>query len=97
MSKIQDKFKELKSKNEKALISYIMTGFPNENSTLSIIEGLVNGGADIIELGFPFSDPIADGPVIQNASTVSLNKGTKIEKFFRIVKKLGRRQTFHLF
>ena len=91
MPKIQDKFKELKSKNEKALISYIMIGFPNEHTTLSIVRGLVNGGADIIELGFPFSDPIADGPVIQNASTVSLNKGAKIEKFFRIVKKIRKR------
>ena len=97
MSKIQDKFKELKSKNEKALISYIMTGFPNENTTLSIVRGLVNGGTDIIELGFPFSDPIADGPVIQNASTISLNKGAKIEKFFRIVKKLEGKQIRHLF
>jgi len=43
MPKIQDKFKELKSKNEKALISYIMTGFPNENTTLSIVRGLVRG------------------------------------------------------
>jgi len=90
MPKIQDKFKELKSKNEKALISYIMTGFPNEHTTLSIVRGLVNGGTDIIELGFPFSDPIADGPVIQNASTISLNKGAKIEKFFRIVKKIRK-------
>jgi len=90
MSKIQDKFKELKSKNEKALISYIMTGFPNDYTTLSIIRGLVKGGTDIIELGFPFSDPIADGSVIQNASTVSLNKGAKIEKFFRIVKKIRK-------
>jgi len=90
MTKIQDKFKELKSKNEKALISYIMTGFPNENTTLSIVRGLVRGGADIIELGFPFSDPIADGPVIQNASTVSLNKGAKIEKFFSLVKKIRK-------
>jgi len=90
MSKIQDKFKELKSKNEKALISYIMTGFPNENATLSIVRGLVKGGADILELGFPFSDPIADGPVIQNASTVSLNNGAKIEKFFKIVKKIRK-------
>jgi len=90
MSRIQDKFKELKSKNEKALISYIMTGFPNENTTLSIVRGLVRGGTDIIELGFPFSDPIADGPVIQNASTVSLNKGAKIEKFFSLVKKIRK-------
>ena len=97
MSRIQDKFKELKSKNEKALISYIMVGFPNENTTLSIVRGFVNGGTDIIELGFPFSDPIADGPVIQNASTISLNNGAKIEKFFKVVKKLERKQTFHLF
>ena len=90
MSKIQDKFKELKSKNEKALISYIMTGFPNENVTLSIVRGLVKGGTDIIELGFPFSDPIADGPVIQNASTISLNRGAKIEKFFNLVKKIRK-------
>ena len=90
MSKIQDKFKELKSKNEKALISYIMTGFPNENTTLSIVRGLVNGGTDIIELGFPFSDPIADGPTIQMASTESLNKGTKIDDFFSIVKKIRK-------
>ncbi len=90
MPKIQDKFKELKSKNEKALISYIMTGFPNENTTLSIVRGLVRGGTDIIEFGFPFSDPIADGPVIQNASTVSLNKGAKTEKFFSLVKKIRK-------
>ena len=90
MSKIKDKFKELKSKNEKAFISYIMTGFPNEKATLSIVRGLVKGGTDIIELGFPFSDPIADGPVIQNASTVSLNKGAKIEKFFGLVKKIRK-------
>jgi tryptophan synthase alpha chain len=96
MSKIQDKFKELKSKNEKALISYIMAGYPNENTTLSIINGLVNGGTDIIELGFPFSDPIADGPVIQNASTISLNKGIKIEKFFRIVKKIRKKTNIPL-
>jgi tryptophan synthase alpha chain len=90
MPKIQDKFKELKSKNEKALISYIMVGFPNENTTLSVVRGFVNGGTDIIELGFPFSDPIADGPVIQNASTISLNNGAKIEKFFKIVKKIRK-------
>jgi len=90
MSKIQDKFKELKSKNEKALISYTMVGFPNENTTLSIVRGFVHGGTDIIELGFPFSDPIADGPVIQNASTISLNNGAKIEKFFKVVKKIRK-------
>ena len=96
MSRIKEKFNELKAKKEKALVSYIMTGYPSENATLLAIRGLVKGGADIIELGFPFSDPIADGPVIQNASTVSLNKGAKIEKFFRIVKKIRKKTNIPL-
>ena len=88
MSRIKEKFRELNSKKEKALVSYIMVGYPSESATLSAIRGLVKGGADIIELGFPFSDPIADGPVIQKASTGSLNNGIKIEKFFKLVKKI---------
>ncbi len=90
MSRIKEKFAELEAKNQKALISYIMVGFPNEKATISAVRGLVKGGVDIIELGFPFSDPIADGPVIQNASTISLKKGTKINKFFNIVKKIRK-------
>jgi len=90
MSKIKEKFAELERKNQKALISYIMAGFPNERTTISTVRGLVKGGADIIELGFPFSDPLADGPVIQNASTISLEKGTRINKFFSLVKKIRK-------
>jgi len=90
MSRIKEKFAELKAKNEKALISYIMVGFPNQRATLSAVKGLVKGGTDIIELGFPFSDPLADGPVIQNASTVSLENGTKINNFFSLVKKIRK-------
>ena len=90
MSRIKEKFEELEKRNEKALISYIMLGFPNEKATMSTIRGLVKGGVDIIELGFPFSDPLADGPVIQNASTISLEKGTNISKFFNIVKKIRK-------
>lgn len=90
MSRIKEKFAELKKKNQKALISYIMVGFPNEKATVSTVRGLIKGGVDIIELGFPFSDPLADGPVIQNASTVSLENGTKITKFFNIVKRIRK-------
>ena len=90
MSRIKEKFEELEKRNEKALISYIMLGFPNEKATMSTIRGLVKGGVDIIELGFPFSDPLADGPVIKNASTISLEKGTNISKFFNIVKKIRK-------
>jgi tryptophan synthase alpha chain len=90
MSRIKEKFNELKASNQRALISYIMAGFPNEKSTLSVIRGLVKGGVDIIELGFPFSDPLADGPTIQNASTISLEKGTKISRFFNLVKQIRK-------
>jgi len=90
MSRIKEKFNELSSKKEKALVSYIMAGYPSESATLVAVRGLVKGGADIIELGFPFSDPIADGPTIQKASTGSLNNGLKIEKFFKLVKKIRK-------
>ena len=90
MSKINEKFAELKGKNQKGLVAYIMAGFPDEKSTILTVRGLVKGGVDIIELGFPFSDPLADGPVIQNASTISLEKGTKINKFFNLVKKIRK-------
>ena len=90
MTRIKEKFTELDAKKEKALIAYIMVGYPNENVTLAAVKGLIKGGADIIELGFPFSDPLADGPMIQNASTISLEAGTKINKFFNIVKKIRK-------
>lgn len=90
MSRINQKFNELRAKKEKALITYIMVGYPSERDTLSVVRGLIKGGADIIELGFPFSDPLADGPVIQNASMISLEKGTKIKKFFELVRKIRK-------
>ena len=90
MSKIKNKFLDLKSKNQKALIAYVVAGYPNENETLSAIRGLVKGGADIIELGLPFSDPLADGPVIQNASYIALQKGINLSKFLSLVKKIRK-------
>ncbi|SRR5579885_288429 len=88
MSRIQDKFLELKSKNQKAFIAYAMAGYPNDKETISIIRSLVNGGADIVEIGLPFSDPLADGPVIQNASFQALQKGMNLYRFLKIVKKI---------
>ncbi len=95
-SRIKNKFLELDSKNEKALIAYTMVGYPNEKDTLAVIRGLIKGGADIIELGFPFSDPLADGLVIQNASTVSLDRGTNLEQFFRLVRKIRQESNIPL-
>lgn len=90
ISRIQAKFNELASKGQKALITYVMVGYPSQKDTLSAIRGLIRGGADIIELGFPFSDPLADGPIIQNASMVSLEKGTKLGQFFEIVREIRK-------
>jgi tryptophan synthase alpha chain len=67
---------------------YVMVGYPNGKKTLQVVRGIIKGGADIVELGFPFSDPLADGPVIQNASTVSLENNTTISDFFSLVKKI---------
>jgi tryptophan synthase alpha chain len=96
ISRVQTRFKQAAQKNEKALITYMMVGYPSEKATLSVIRGLVKGGADIIELGYPFSDPLADGPVIQNASTVSLEKGTKLVDFFSLVKKIRKKTNIPL-
>lgn len=90
MSRIESKFQSLKSKNQKALIAYVMTGFPTEKSTLTAVRGLVKGGADIIELGMPFSDPLADGPVIQNAGFHALQNGMNFRKFITLVKKIRK-------
>jgi len=96
MSKIKKKFEELSAKNEKALIAYVMAGYPNQKYSLSAIRGLVKGGADIIEIGFPFSDPLADGPIIQNASTISLKNETSISDFLKIVKKIRKETSIPL-
>ena len=90
MSKIKAKFLELQAKNEKALITYLVAGYPNESGTLSAVRGVIKGGADIIELGLPFSDPLADGPVIQNATHLALENGICTAKFFSIVKKIRK-------
>ena len=90
MSRIKDKFRELKRKKQKALIAYVVAGYPNEKGTISVVRGLVKGGADIIELGLPFSDPLADGPVIQNASYHALKNGMNFAKFINQVKRIRK-------
>lgn len=96
MSRIQDKFQELRSKGQKAFIAYAMAGYPNDRRTLDIVLSLVEGGADIIEIGLPFSDPLADGPVIQNASFHALQSGMNFERFLRIVRKIRKKTSVPL-
>lgn len=72
-------------KNKKAniLSIYFTAGFPNLDSTLSIVEAIENAGADLIEIGMPYSDPLADGPTIQNSSSIALNNGMNLNLLFK--------------
>jgi tryptophan synthase alpha chain len=78
MSRIDATLSALKAQGRKALIPYVMAGYPNATITPDLMHGMVSAGADIIELGVPFSDPMADGPVIQKAgeAALRLNIGT---------------------
>ena len=76
---ISQRFRELRARGEKALIPYITAGDPDLETTFKALQVLDDNGADIIELGVPYSDPLADGPTIQAAATRSLSRGTKLE------------------
>lgn len=80
MSKIASVFAELKAKNKKGLIPFVTAGDPHPNLTVDVMHALVKGGADIIELGVPFSDPMADGPVIQRSSERALAQGVTLKQ-----------------
>ena len=82
MSKIEKTFKELISKNEKALVMYLTAGDPDLATTKKLLIAIEKAGADIIEVGVPFSDPMADGPTIQRASGRALEVGTTLELIF---------------
>jgi len=86
MSRIQSVFSDLKTNHKKALIPYITAGDPHPKYTVNLLHTLVKNGADMIELGIPFSDPMADGPVIQRASERALAHKVGLRKVLEIVK-----------
>jgi tryptophan synthase alpha chain len=88
MNRIERKFRQLKKNNKKALIIYLTCGFPDLKTTEELVCLLENCQVDMIELGIPFSDPIADGPIIQRASQKALEKGIILDKVFGMVTKL---------
>lgn len=88
MTEIEKKFKDLKDKKEKALILYFTAGFPSFDKSIEIIKKSIDKGSDIIEIGIPFSDPIADGPVIQYTSSKALENGMNTDRCFQLVKLL---------
>ncbi|HZX32350.1 MAG TPA: tryptophan synthase subunit alpha [Rhodocyclaceae bacterium] len=85
MSRIQATFKRLEAQGRKALIPFITAGDPDGALTVPLMHALVDAGADVIELGVPFSDPMADGPTIQRASERALAKGMSLKKVLELV------------
>lgn len=85
MSRIKNTFRKLKKKGEKALIPYIMAGDPDLATTKALILEMEKAGCDIMELGAPFSDPLADGPTIQKADLRALENGTSLSKVLSLV------------
>ena len=86
MSKIAAVFANLKAQGKKGLIPFVTAGDPHPNMTVDVMHALVKGGADIIELGVPFSDPMADGPVIQRSSERALAQGVTLRQCLENVK-----------
>ncbi|MBU3911761.1 MAG: tryptophan synthase subunit alpha [Candidatus Omnitrophica bacterium] len=91
MNRIDLKFKELKKNNKKAFIAFIMAGDPSIDITEKLIFELETSGADIIELGVPFSDPLADGPTIQRSSQRALKNKVNLDSVFNLVKRIRSR------
>ena len=93
MSRIDKTFAALKAQGRKALIPYVTAGFPFADITAELMHGMVASGADVIELGVPFSDPMADGPVIQKAGEKALALGIGTRQVLEMVKQFRQADT----
>jgi tryptophan synthase alpha chain len=91
MNRIKNKFDEIKNSNNKALGIFITAGDPDFETSLNIIENLPKNGVDFIEIGMPFSDPMADGPSIQLSSQRALKSGMNIKKCFTLVENFRKK------
>jgi len=77
MSSIHETFAKAKAENRAVLIGYLPAGYPSKEGAIECIKAMVEGGVDIVEIGLPYSDPVMDGPTIQEAVDISLAAGTK--------------------
>jgi tryptophan synthase alpha chain len=91
MSRIGARFARLSEGGRKALVPFVTAGDPSPEATVAVMHALVEAGADLIELGVPFSDPMADGPVIQRSSERALGKGVGSNAVFEFVREFRRR------
>jgi tryptophan synthase alpha chain len=86
MTRIDAKFADLRAQGRKAFVAYVMGGDPDVDSSLAVMRGLPGAGVDIIELGMPFTDPMADGPTIQLAGQRALERGMTMDKLLDMVR-----------
>ncbi len=91
MSSISNYIIQKNKNNEKVLSVFLTSGFPDKNNFADLAVDVLNAGADMLEIGFPFSDPLADGPTIQHSSQISLDNGINIEKTFEYVKEIRKK------
>ena len=93
MNKLQIKLEDLKDKNKKALVAYLVAGDPDLDTTLELMHLFVNSGVDVIEIGVPFTDPIAEGPIIQKAHDRALKKDISLKNIVDMVIKFRQTNT----
>ncbi|MCJ1411054.1 tryptophan synthetase [Ptychographa xylographoides] len=91
MEAIKRTFAQCKKEKRSALVTYVTAGFPTPDDTVDVLLGMEAGGADLIELGLPFTDPIADGPTIQKANTKALKNGVTVESTLDMVRQARKR------
>ncbi|MEN6624743.1 MAG: tryptophan synthase subunit alpha [Candidatus Sumerlaeia bacterium] len=91
MNRIDANFRKCKEQGRAAMIFYITAGYPDIPTTETVIDALAEAGADVVEIGIPFSDPIADGPTIQEASTVALNNGVTVQAILNMTMRVRKR------
>jgi tryptophan synthase alpha chain len=89
---ITERFARLRAQGRVALIPYVTCGFPDEAHTLPLLEALADAGADVIELGIPFSDPLADGPAIQRSSFIALGRGMTLKRALELLREFRARR-----
>jgi tryptophan synthase alpha chain len=88
MGRIGQTFERLRHGGQRALIPYVTAGDPDLEMTKTLVHAMVQGGGDLIEVGVPFSDPLADGPIIQRASQRALQRGTTLRRILRMISEL---------
>ena len=93
MSRYSVLFEQLAAKKQGAFVPFVTLGDPSPELSLQIIDTLIAGGADALELGFPFSDPVADGPTIQDANSRALSAGTNPDICFALLQQVRDRKS----